>query len=97
MLPQSLSNSRASATLTIGWSDGEVQHLPNRLLRARCRCTECESARRKGTLAEPDAAVTVEQINPIGSYGVQLVFSDGHERGIFPWEYLRNLELVVAN
>jgi DUF971 family protein len=30
-------------------------------------------------------------MRPVGSYAVQLVFSDGHERGIFPWVYLREL------
>jgi DUF971 family protein len=29
-------------------------------------------------------------VNPQG-YGVQLVFDDGHERGIYPWSYLREL------
>ncbi|MFP5390959.1 MAG: DUF971 domain-containing protein [Gammaproteobacteria bacterium] len=94
MLPRALSNLRASATLTVEWPDGQVQQLSNQLLRARCRCTECESARRKGVPVQP-GAVVVEQINPIGSYAVQFVFSDGHERGIYPWEYLRGLESVA--
>lgn len=34
--------------------------------------------------------VRVVQIESQG-YGVQLVFSDGHERGIYPWAYLRDL------
>ena len=90
MLPQSLSNSRSAAMLTIEWTDGQAQQLSNRLLRGSCKCTECESARRQGSLEAPPA-VWIEQINPIGTYGVQLVFSDGHERGIFPWMYLRSL------
>ena len=32
-------------------------------------------------------AVRVVQIHPQG-YGVELVFSDGHQRGIYPWAYL---------
>ena len=91
MLPQSLSNSRSAAMLTIEWTDGQAQRLSNRLLRGSCKCTECEAARCQGRLAAP-AAVWIEQINLIGSYGVQLVFSDGHERGIFPWAYLRSLD-----
>ncbi|HYQ49053.1 MAG TPA: DUF971 domain-containing protein, partial [Pseudomonas sp.] len=34
--------------------------------------------------------VRIERVEPQG-YGVQLVFSDGHERGIYPWPYLREL------
>jgi len=36
------------------------------------------------------AEVRIERVEPQG-YGVQLVFSDGHERGIYPWAYLRDL------
>jgi DUF971 family protein len=34
--------------------------------------------------------VRVTAFGPTG-YGVQLVFSDGHARGIFPWAYLASL------
>ncbi|RUW64645.1 gamma-butyrobetaine hydroxylase-like domain-containing protein, partial [Mesorhizobium sp. M4B.F.Ca.ET.049.02.1.2] len=27
----------------------------------------------------------------IGSYAIRLVFSDGHDRGIYPWSYLREI------
>jgi DUF971 family protein len=37
-----------------------------------------------------DARVQVIELNPQG-YGLQLVFSDGHERGIYPWAYLSAL------
>ncbi|VVQ11755.1 hypothetical protein PS938_03710 [Pseudomonas fluorescens] len=30
-------------------------------------------------------------------YGLQLVFSDGHERGIYPWAYLAQLTPVGAS
>jgi DUF971 family protein len=33
----------------------------------------------------------VENLRMIGSYGLQLVFGDRHERGIYPWPYLRSL------
>jgi DUF971 family protein len=33
---------------------------------------------------------------PIGRYAIQLHFSDGHDRGIYPWAYLRELSGDVA-
>jgi len=30
-------------------------------------------------------------LQPIGNYAVRLLFSDGHDRGIYPWSYLREL------
>jgi len=35
--------------------------------------------------------VTISRIEPVGNYAVKLVFSDGHDTGIFSWSYLRKL------
>jgi DUF971 family protein len=39
--------------------------------------------------------VQLADIQPVGAYGVQFVFSDGHDRGMFPWVFLR--ELLTAS
>lgn len=36
------------------------------------------------------AATDIAQLQPMG-YGVRIVFTDGHARGIFPWRYLAEL------
>lgn len=35
--------------------------------------------------------VTIKQIEPIGQYGIKLIFSDGHDTGIYSWDYLYHL------
>ncbi len=35
--------------------------------------------------------VEITAINPVGHYAIQLVFSDGHDSGIYSWSYLREL------
>lgn len=35
--------------------------------------------------------VTITRIEPVGNYAVKLVFSDGHDTGIYSWSYLRKL------
>lgn len=35
--------------------------------------------------------VNIEAINPVGLYAIQIVFSDGHDTGLFSWEYLYEL------
>jgi len=35
--------------------------------------------------------VKINRIEPVGNYAVKLVFSDGHDTGIFSWSYLRKL------
>ena len=94
--PHAISNDKRTALLTIDWADGTHQQLDNAFLRGQCRCTECKSALLRGTPVVPQAGVWIVDIVPIGTYGAQLVFSDGHERGIFPWSYLKDIEAVAA-
>ena len=35
--------------------------------------------------------VEIRDIEPVGAYGVKLVFSDGHDTGIYSWDYLHEL------
>lgn len=35
--------------------------------------------------------VTISGVEPVGNYAVRLVFSDGHDTGIFSWAYLREV------
>lgn len=99
--PLELRNDRRDRVLHIVWSDGATQQLPHALLRAQCKCTVCQSQRLLAGamgVAWPASAsgVAVTDLRQVGLYGVQLVFSDGHERGIYPWAYLRTLEAPVA-
>lgn len=92
MAPDSIIDHRARAALEFFWPDGERQVVDYPVLRAHCPCADCKALRGHGTggLA-PDAAVRVAGIEPVGAYGVQFVFSDRHDRGIFPWGFLRDL------
>lgn len=57
---------------------------------------ECPSARgRRRRIDDPWGAappgISVTRLNPVGLYGVNIAFSDGHDRGIFPWVFLAAL------
>jgi len=92
LFPQAIVNHQASGVLELLWQDGSESRLPHGLLRARCRCAGCEQSwRAQGTHPEPVAAIRLDAIHPIGDKGLNLVFSDGHGRGIFPWAYLHEL------
>jgi DUF971 family protein len=60
-------------------------------LRNACRCAGCTHLRRRGDQVQADAETGLQRVAEFGIAGLQLVFSDGHRRGIFPWEYLRQL------
>jgi DUF971 family protein len=43
------------------------------------------------TLIVKAPEVVITEIRMVGQYAAQFVFSDGHERGIFPWAFLKAL------
>lgn len=93
--PTSITDHRASGFLEIVWSDGLATRSQHAALRARCRCGGCEKRRRSGNPDDAVRLVRIVAIKPVGDIGLNLVFSDGHERGIYPWDFLR--ELCQAN
>jgi DUF971 family protein len=76
--------------LALTWPDGKAR-LHADLLRAVCRCGGCRGAATAGRPAQRPAGLTLVRVEPAGAYGLQLVFSDGHDRGIYPWSLLREL------
>ena len=87
----SISNNPARGTLDIVLDGGASHALAYAALRAGCRCGGCTALRRAGGQAAFDGAIRLLAIEPVGAYGVQLIFSDRHERGIYPWAYLESL------
>lgn len=90
--PTQIVDHRAGGVLEIAWADGKVSRLNHALLREKCRCASCEQQRRSesGTPAA-DEGLRLVQIDAVGEVGLNLKFSDGHDRGIYPWAYLRQL------
>ena len=82
--------------LEVEWEDGTTAALPYRMLRKRCPCAECRQRRRTAEFDAP-GPIAVTAIEPRGANAVQLVFSDGHGRGIFPFPYLRELRDEALN
>jgi DUF971 family protein len=76
--------------------DGQSLDVDATLLRMQCRCAVCTRARIDGTFAPAAQDIEIEQVTPIGQYGVNLAFSDGHARGIFPFAYLTELAAFQA-
>ncbi len=77
--------------LELQWADGHPLALPASYLRQHCHCTHCRRTGMAEALAQSSVGVTLTDATPVGQYGVQLHFSDGHDRGIYPWAYLRDL------
>jgi DUF971 family protein len=89
--PTAITLDQASRTMELVW-DGEPAALTHAALRAACRCSHCESVRRACGAVPPLApGLELERVEVLGATGLQLFFSDGHDRGIYPWPYLYEL------
>ena len=88
--PAAIRNLRGPGQLVLQWEDGE-HSISHARLRGACPCSQCRAARLSGGISVVRDDVRIERVEPQG-YGVQLVFSDGHQRGIYPWEYLAQLD-----
>ena len=77
--------------LEISWQDGCISHYRDVDLRRACRCTTCRQIISRGDVISCPEDIKIASMAPVGFYAIQICFSDGHDRGIFPWDYLRQL------
>jgi DUF971 family protein len=76
--------------LDIQLADGRTLSLSAETLWRECPSAQGKTRRMRG-LATPPRGVRIVAVNAIGVYAINLVFSDGHDRGIYPWDYLLSL------
>ena len=99
-IPQSIRRVEQGG-IEITWSDGATGVYSPRLLRESCPCATC----REKAAAEPPRSTTLlpvisaaeaqplqlTSMHPVGNYAYNIAFSDGHDSGIYTFEYLREL------
>lgn len=88
---ETISSHIPNGMLEILWSDGKQQRFTHAFLRLQCQCTHCKSSQLQGKTNAVLPQLRITEIRPVGMYGMQLIFNDGHDRGIYPWTYLRDL------
>jgi DUF971 family protein len=78
-----------SKVLEIGFSDGAHFRIPFELMRVYSPSAEVQGhGPGQEVLQTGKREVTIAEIEPVGNYAVKPTFSDGHESGLFTWEYL---------
>ncbi|PMS36293.1 DUF971 family protein [Trinickia symbiotica] len=88
--PSEVRVNHGAGVLTLRWPDGDERTIGHAQLREACPCAECRRLRLGGDVVRAAPGVTVTDLRSMG-YGVQIAFSDGHARGIYPWTYLAQL------
>ena len=90
--PTEITLHQASRILAITFSDGETFRLPCEFLRVYSPSAEVRGhGPGQEVLQVGKRDVGIKSIEPVGSYAVRLVFSDGHDTGLYSWEYLHYL------
>ncbi|PQA77413.1 gamma-butyrobetaine hydroxylase-like domain-containing protein [Rhodoferax sp. TS-BS-61-7] len=78
-----------SRVLEVGFSDGARFRIPFELMRVYSPSAEVQGhGPGQETLQTGKRDVELEALDPVGNYAVQPRFSDGHDTGIYSWDYL---------
>jgi len=78
-----------SRVLEIAFSDGKSWRIPFELMRVYSPSAEVQGhGPGQEVLQTGKRAVDIVELEPIGNYAVKPTFSDGHDTGIFSWDYL---------
>jgi DUF971 family protein len=90
--------------MSIEWRDGHTSQWKFAWLRAACPCATCNEEREKDGreigVAKPKPTVALPmyeppprpvEVTPVGKYAIRFKWNDGHEAGLYSWDYLRNL------
>lgn len=87
--PQSITVHGQSRALEVSFSDGAVFRIPFELLRVYSPSAEVQGhGPGQEVLQTGKRSVDLESLEPVGNYAVQPRFSDGHDTGIYSWDYL---------
>ncbi|MBC3956641.1 MULTISPECIES: gamma-butyrobetaine hydroxylase-like domain-containing protein [Pseudomonas] len=89
-IPTAIQLHKASRTLTLKYASGEEYHLPAELLRVHSPSAEVQG-HGKPILQYGKLNVGLTKVEPAGQYALKLTFDDGHDSGLFTWDYLHQL------
>ena len=87
--PQGLTVHSQSRVLEVSFSDGAQFRIPFELMRVYSPSAEVQGhGPGQEVLQSGKRSIDLVELEPVGNYAVQPMFSDGHNSGIFSWDYL---------
>ena len=90
--PTEIKLHQQSRLLEIEFDDGAHYQMPYEFLRVHSPSAEVRGhGHGQETLQVGKKEVGVREVSPVGSYAMKIVFDDGHDSGLYTWEYLDDL------
>lgn len=92
MTPTEIILHQQSRTLEIAFDDGARYKLPFEFLRVFSPSAEVRGhGPGQEVLQTGKRDVLITTVDPVGTYAIKLTFDDGHDSGLYSWEYLHEL------
>ena len=92
MNPTALTVHQKSRVLDIAFDDGSAFSIPFELMRVYSPSAEVKGhGPGQEVLQVGKREVGIRGVEPVGNYAVKPLFTDGHESGIYTWDYLYKL------
>src|SRR5690242_2498698 len=91
MRPQDFQAIDGGRTLRIAWEVGGEGRIAAELLWAERPSAQARRRRLDDGSARPPSDLVIRRVTPIGNYAINIAFSDGHDRGVYPWALLAAL------
>lgn len=82
---------RAERVVDITFDDGAAYQLPAEFLRVESPSAEVQGHGGPKQLVPGKVGVGITAVEPVGHYAIRICFDDGHDSGIYSWNYLREL------
>lgn len=90
--PASITYNRGERQLRITFEDGTAFSLPAEYLRVESPSAEVQGHGAATKVLLPGKRlVSIRAIEPVGQYAIRIIFDDGHDTGLFSWNYLQEL------
>jgi DUF971 family protein len=90
--PTELRLDGAKTTLTVSFDDGGRFALPAEYLRVESPSAEVQGhGPGQKQIVKGKEKVKIAGLEPVGNYAVRILFDDGHDTGLFSWDYLHEL------
>lgn len=89
-IPNTIKLHKTSRTLELGYADGRSFTLPAEYLRVSSPSAEVRG-HGKPVLQTGKQQVALVGAEPAGRYALKLTFDDGHDSGLYTWDYLYQL------
>src|SRR5882757_9667720 len=91
-VPTEIRLDRAARVLHVSFDDGVRFSLPAEYLRVESPSAEVQGhGPGQKTVLGGKRQVGINAVEPVGHYAVRLIFDDGHDTGIYSWDYLHEL------